>query len=69
LPETKQSKGGISPRQVSNIKVVVLCVAAATTFWILNALNKEDYTTIVDYPIEFEFDQEQFMAVSPFLKV
>jgi len=45
--------------------VVVLCVAAATTFWILNALNKEDYTTIVDYPIEFEFDQEQFMAVKP----
>lgn len=65
MPETKQSKRGISPKQVSNIKVVVLCVAAATTFWILNALNKEDYTTIVDYPIEFEFDQEQFMAVKP----
>ncbi|WP_297336586.1 YbbR-like domain-containing protein [Algoriphagus sp.] len=45
--------------------MVVLCVAAATTFWILNALNKDDYTTIVDFPIEFSFDQENYMAVKP----
>jgi hypothetical protein len=45
--------------------VVVLCIAAATTFWILNALNKDNYTTIVDYPIAWDFDQERFMAVEP----
>jgi len=43
--------------------VVVLCIAAATTFWILNALNKDDYTTVVDYPIELSYNKEKYMAV------
>jgi len=47
----------------SNLKVVSLCVLAATTFWTLNALNKDDYTTIVEQPIEFYYDREQYMAV------
>ena len=37
-------------------KVVVLCVVAATTFWFFNALNKNDYTTVINYPIEFAFE-------------
>nr|WP_290427036.1 YbbR-like domain-containing protein [Algoriphagus limi] len=65
MPDTKKSPRGISPKKLSNLKVVVLCVAAATTFWILNALNKDDYTTIVDYPIEFQFDQERYIPVEP----
>lgn len=65
MPETKKSSGRISSRKLSNLKVVVLCIAAATTFWILNALNKDNYTTIVDYPIAWDFDQERFMAVEP----
>lgn len=63
MPETKKSPTGISPKKLSNLKVVVLCVAAATTFWILNALNKDDYTTIVDFPVEFEYNRENYMAV------
>lgn len=43
--------------------MVVLCVVAATTFWVLNALNKDNYTTVVDQPIEFYYDREEFMAV------
>lgn len=43
--------------------MVVLCVLAATTFWILNALNKDNYNTIVDQPIEFYYDREEYMAV------
>lgn len=43
--------------------MVVLCIATATTFWILNALNKDDYTTVVDYPIEFVFDKEKFVPI------
>lgn len=50
-------------QKASNIKVVVLCVIAATTFWVLNALNKDNYTTVVDQPIEFYYDREEFMAV------
>jgi hypothetical protein len=65
LPETKKSSGRISSRKLSNLKVVVLCIAAAATFWILNALNKDNYTTIVDYPIAWSFDEEKYMAVEP----
>ncbi|MCE7056645.1 YbbR-like domain-containing protein [Algoriphagus sp. AGSA1] len=64
MPETNKSSKRISPRKVSNLKVVVLCIAAATTFWILNALNKDDYTTVVDFPVEISFDQDQYIAVS-----
>lgn len=45
------------------MKVVVLCIVTATTFWILNALNKDDYNTVVDYPVEFSFDESRFVAV------
>lgn len=43
--------------------MVVLCVAAATTFWVLNALNKDNYSTIVDYPIQWEYDQKNYIPV------
>ncbi|WP_089240425.1 YbbR-like domain-containing protein [Belliella buryatensis] len=52
-----------NPRKVANMKVVALCFLAAATFWFLNALNKDNYNTVVDYPIEIIFDQEEFMAV------
>ncbi len=65
MPETKKSSGRISSKKLSNLKVVVLCIAAATTFWILNALNKDNYTTIVDYPIAWDFDRNSYMAVQP----
>ncbi|MFT5771224.1 MAG: YbbR domain-containing protein, partial [Algoriphagus sp.] len=63
MPDTNKSSKRISPKKLSNLKVVVLCIAAATTFWILNALNKDDYTTVVDYPIELSYDKEKYMAV------
>jgi len=65
LPGIKKSSGRISSKKLSNLKVVVLCIAAATTFWILNALNKDNYTTIVDYPIAWDYDQDNYMAVKP----
>lgn len=65
MPDTKKSSRRISSKRLSNLKVVVLCIAAATTFWILNALNKDNYSTIVDYPIAWEFNREDFVAVSP----
>jgi YbbR domain-containing protein len=48
--------------------VVVLCVAAATTFWVLNALNKDNYSTIVDYPVQWEYDQKNYSPVKPLPK-
>jgi hypothetical protein len=65
LPDSKKSPWRISKRKLSNIKVVVLCVAAATTFWVLNALNKDNYSTIVDYPVQWEYDQKNYIPVKP----
>lgn len=63
MTEQKKSIKRISAKKLSDLKVVVLCIATATTFWILNALNKDDYTTVVDYPIEFLFDNEKFIPI------
>lgn len=64
MPENKKSSKRLSPKKLSNLKVVVLCIAAATTFWILNALNKDDYNTVVDFPVELVYDQDQFIAIA-----
>lgn len=53
----------LKPERSSNLKVVALCVLTATTFWVLNALNKDDYTTVVNQSIVFIYDQDEFMAV------
>lgn len=57
------------PDKTSNLKVVVLCVVTATTFWLLNALNKDNYITIVNQPITIEYDKEEYMAVKPLPQV
>lgn len=44
------------------LRVILLCVFAATTFWILNALN-ENYSTTLKYPLQFIYDQEEYIAV------
>lgn len=54
-PRTKDEK----------IKVVVFCIVISTTFWFFSALNKSDYITQINYPIEFRYNQEQFVAVEP----
>ena len=51
----------IFPTDTKTIKVVVLCLIAATTFWFFNALN-DDYSATIYYPIDFEFDQSNYIA-------
>ncbi|MCM0060316.1 MAG: YbbR-like domain-containing protein [Algoriphagus sp.] len=68
MPDSNKSPWRLSKRKLSNIKVVVLCIAAATTFWVLNALNKDNYSTIVDYPVQWEFDQKNYVPVKPLPK-
>jgi hypothetical protein len=46
-----------------NWKAVVLCVFAATVFWFFNALNKT-YTTNINFPLSFDFDNDQFVPVT-----
>ncbi|MFQ3213609.1 MAG: hypothetical protein ACJAT1_001702 [Marivirga sp.] len=49
---------------VSNetLKVVVLCIFTATTFWFFNALN-DDYTTRISYPIDFVYQDSGLIVV------
>lgn len=51
-------------RKDERIKVVVICIVISTTFWFFSALNKEDYISQVNYPIELIYDQEAYVAVS-----
>lgn len=38
--------------------MVTLCILAATTFWFFSALNKSDYTTLVEYPVDFSYAED-----------
>ena len=41
---------------------MLLCVLAATTFWFLNALNKE-HTSTINYPLEFLYDRDNYVEM------
>jgi hypothetical protein len=47
-----------------NWKAITLCFVAATVFWFFNALNK-NYTTNINFPLEFEYDEENYIPVEP----
>ncbi len=51
-------------RKDEKLKVVVFCILISTTFWFFSALNKADYTTQIQYPIEFKYDPNLYVAVS-----
>jgi hypothetical protein len=45
-------------------RVVLLCFVAASTFWMLNALNKS-YSTQTTYPVRFIYNEKQLVPVKP----
>lgn len=47
-----------------NWKAILLCIFAATIFWVFNSLNKS-YSANIDFPLTFDFDQERYIAVKP----
>ncbi|MFY0593770.1 hypothetical protein [Roseivirga sp.] len=51
-------------RKDERIKVVVVCIVISTTFWFFSALNKSDYISQINYPIEIIFDDEGYIATS-----
>ena len=50
-------------KRPEHVKVVVLCIAVATTFWFFIAFNKT-YTTVFVYPINYEYNKEKFTPVN-----
>lgn len=63
MAKLKKLLPNLNPQKIANLKVAALCFLAAATFWVLNALNKDNYNTVVDYPIEIVFDETEFMPV------
>jgi len=45
-------------------RIVLLCFVAASTFWLLNALNKS-YSTQITYPVSFVYNKDRFIPVKP----
>lgn len=51
----------------TNWKALALCFFAAAVFWFFNALNK-NYSSNVQFPLHFEYDEEHFIPVEPLPK-
>ena len=58
LQNLNRSIRRLLPSQQGNLKVVILCIIAATTFWFFSALNKDDYTTRIRYPVHFSYPSD-----------
>lgn len=48
----------------TNWKAVALCFLAATVFWLFNALNKT-YSTLLRFPLQFEYDEANYAVAEP----
>lgn len=59
--------GSINAENNKDWKVIALCILAATTFWFFNALNKNDYNTVIKYPIKFDYENpnDSLITVNP----
>ncbi len=42
-----------------------MCLLAATFFWLMNALNKDNYSLRLSYPINFVYNDSAFIPVQP----
>lgn len=52
------------PSRPVKLPTLLLCLLAAAVIWLLNALNKNNYTVSVQYPIEFIYDQKLYVPTS-----
>lgn len=57
-----------TPSRPIHLPTLLLCVLAASVIWLLNALNKNNYTVNVEYPIVFDYDHSAYVPLSPLPK-
>lgn len=53
----------VRKNQKGDLRIVAFCILGSALFWLFNALTK-DYSTIIAYPIRFEYDQDKIMPLS-----
>ncbi|MGI9544662.1 MAG: hypothetical protein ACR2MX_15475 [Cyclobacteriaceae bacterium] len=46
-----------------NWKLMLLCFLGATIFWFFKALNKEDYTATISYPVTFQYGSQDSLVL------
>jgi len=56
------------PSGRNKIKTFIGCLLAATFFWLMNVLNKEDYSIRLSYPLTVEYDAAAFVPLQPLPK-
>jgi len=62
--EKLKSSFNAPSRKDEKFKAVVVCILISTTFWFFSALNKTDYTTQIEYPVKFVFDESQYISTT-----
>jgi hypothetical protein len=53
-----------TPRRI-DARVAVLSLVGAVVFWLLNALNKEGYSTKLAYPLQLAYNDSLYVPVTP----
>ncbi len=51
-----------------DFKVAFFSFLAAATFWLMNALNKDGYTTKLDYPLDIKYNDTLYIPTTPLPK-
>jgi len=57
-----------APSGKNNIKTFLVCLIAATFFWLMNVLNKDNYSIRLSYPLEVEYDHAAYVPLQPLPK-
>lgn len=52
----------------SRAKTTLVSLGAATAFWFLTALNKDNYSLRINYPVQFVYNDTLYVATSPLPK-
>jgi YbbR domain-containing protein len=56
------------PSGQNKIKTFLGCVLAASFFWLMNVLNKDNYSIKLNYPLAIEYDNSSFVPMQPLPK-
>jgi hypothetical protein len=56
------------PSGKNKVKTFLVCVLAATFFWLMNVLNKDNYAIKLNYPLSVEYDHSAFVPLQPLPK-
>lgn len=47
------------------MKTFLVCLLAASFFWLMNVLNKDNYAIKLSYPLQVEYDNASFVPLQP----